>query len=166
MLINDIFLRNVKCFASPPRSPSMPAGTLPTNWVVIYGDNGLGKSSLLRAIGMSLTGPPALNALLPSAEGWVRSKQRDAGITVKVTKGTCEKSAGGPRARALTFSWALIGQRPVKQGALVYAAHTINIFEPSKLYEAGEGHRKLVKSIDNDARIFNEYVATEEPKRG
>src|SRR5690349_10864092 len=33
----------------------------PHKWVVIYGDNGLGKSTLLRALGLALTGQPALN---------------------------------------------------------------------------------------------------------
>jgi len=44
-------------------------------WKVLLGQNGLGKSTLLQAIGVVLAGPEALRELLPVADGWVRQGQ-------------------------------------------------------------------------------------------
>jgi hypothetical protein len=41
-------------------------------WTALLGENGLGKSTLLQAIGVALAGPAAVRELLPVAEGWVR----------------------------------------------------------------------------------------------
>ncbi len=68
MLVKGIDLDCIKCFAQATSVDFCTDRATPHKWVVIYGDNGLGKSTLLRAIGMALTGQPALNSLLPNAE--------------------------------------------------------------------------------------------------
>jgi energy-coupling factor transporter ATP-binding protein EcfA2 len=167
MLVQYVGLTDIKCFA-PSTAIHLGANrSTPHKWVVIYGDNGLGKSTLLRSIGMALTGQPALNALLPNAEGWVRGKRPFAIISVSFTKGEGDKSAGAPRASTLFCSWRLAGSRAFKEGQLLNPAHSISLIEVHKVNPVPmRGTRTLDKQLDNDAKLFKEYVATEQPKRG
>ena len=110
MLVEHLYLDGIKCFAPRTKIDFDAGKAAPHRWVVIYGNNGLGKSTLLRAIGMALTGQPALNALLPNADGWVHEKQREAIVKVGVTKGVGDRSPGAPRVRTLTLMWSLIGK--------------------------------------------------------
>lgn len=163
MLLDYTRLENIKCFATPTHINFCKQGSAPHKWVVIYGDNGLGKSTLLRALGMALTGQPALNTLLPSAEGWVRGRQ-GAIIQVGVKKSASDKSPGAPRTRMFHFVWQLIGERPLKEGPLVYPAHTINLIE--KHGDLPRGLRTIGKQVDNDAKLLKEHIANDDPKRG
>jgi hypothetical protein len=69
--LQRIALTNVKGFEHvdldlAPESDGYPG------WTVITGDNGSGKTALLRAISLALLGPDQARDLLPSPEGWVR----------------------------------------------------------------------------------------------
>jgi len=70
MYLKKIRLKNIKCFSDITLDFS-PEGQ-PRLWTVILGQNGLGKSTLLQAIGIVLAGPIAIRELLPVAEGWVK----------------------------------------------------------------------------------------------
>jgi energy-coupling factor transporter ATP-binding protein EcfA2 len=73
MYLRKVALRNIKCFAD--FELDFAPGGHPRFWTAILGHNGLGKSTLLQAIGVALAGPGAIRELLPVAEGWVsRSK--------------------------------------------------------------------------------------------
>src|SRR4051794_35367132 len=67
MLVRRLRIFNVKCFANETAIDLVAGRESPHKWVVVYGDNGLGKRTLLRALGIALTGQPALNTLFPSA---------------------------------------------------------------------------------------------------
>lgn len=73
MNLKRVVLRNIKCFSELDLDFA-PNGH-PRKWTAILGQNGLGKSTLLQAIGAALAGPGAIRELLPVAEGWVRSGQ-------------------------------------------------------------------------------------------
>src|SRR5262245_22739320 len=98
MLIRNITLENVKCFSGSAHIDFTidREDDQPHKWIVLYGDNGLGKSTLLKSIGLALTGQPALNALQPTAEGWVRGNQKYASIKVVAQKGPHDISSGFP----------------------------------------------------------------------
>src|SRR5690242_1005593 len=109
MLVRQISLDDVKCFPAGTDIDLCVERDNPHKWVVIYGDNGLGKSTLLKAFGVGLTGQPALNALLPTAEGWVRGNHPTAQIHVIFQKGPGDTSTGYPRARPFQLNWLLVG---------------------------------------------------------
>ncbi len=71
MYLRKIILKNIKCFAD--FELDFTAGKKDVRmWTALLGRNGLGKSTLLQAIGVALAGPAAVRELLPVAEGWVR----------------------------------------------------------------------------------------------
>ncbi|MBN1935938.1 MAG: AAA family ATPase [Anaerolineae bacterium] len=70
MYLKKITLKNIKCFNE--LSINFTEKHQARLWTTLFGENGLGKSTLLQAIGVVLAGPSAVRELLPVAEGWVR----------------------------------------------------------------------------------------------
>ncbi|MGE0711827.1 MAG: AAA family ATPase [Planctomycetota bacterium] len=160
MLLRSITLKNVRCFSGDATVDLTHgrADDQPHKWVVVFGGNGTGKSTFLRAIGMALTGQPALNHLLPDAEGLVRANEKHAEVSVVFSDGPHDVSTGRPRKTPRTLSWLLVGDEAVEledgdQTRLV-AAHSI------VLDERGSQQRK------GDARLFLTQIATDDPQRG
>ncbi len=154
MLLRRLQLDNVKCFARGTEIDFTLGRDSPHKWVVIYGDNGLGKSTLLKAIGIALTGQPALNALLPSAEGWVRGTQRRASVAATISKGPGDTSVGYPRQRPAQLKWTLVGRRATKIGGEPRPAGSI-LLTPG-----------LSKEEKSDASLFRKEIASDDPGRG
>lgn len=101
MYIDKIELKNIRGFADLSFDLARPDGTY-AGWTVFTGDNGSGKSSLLKAIAVALVGKDTARALQPSFHRWI---QADAGvqeglIELKICpeKGTDEFSGGGKTA--------------------------------------------------------------------
>ncbi|TXT35720.1 MAG: ATPase-like protein [Comamonadaceae bacterium] len=71
-------------------------------WTVFTGDNGSGKSSLLKAIAVALTGRDTARALQPSFHRWIRegAKAQEGRIELTITpqKGVDDFSGGGKTA--------------------------------------------------------------------
>lgn len=160
MLVRGLLLDGVKCFSHSDIDLCVGKET-PHKWVVIYGDNGLGKSTLLKSFGIALTGQPALNALLPSAEGWVRDDRKDATITVDAQKGPGDIGIG-PRAKQFCVMWRLVGNSPLKKYGDVLPAHSIDL----NIIGDAPGLEIEAKQIDRDAKLFKKQVANDEPRRG
>jgi hypothetical protein len=74
MYLKKITLKNIKCFSHLEIDFFTPDNQ-PRLWTAILGQNALGKSTLLQAVGAALAGPWAMRELLPVAEGWVRTGQ-------------------------------------------------------------------------------------------
>lgn len=156
MLVRKLELENVKCFAHREIDFTLGGGAdePPQRWIVIYGNNGMGKSTLLRSIGLALVGQPALNSLLPNAAGWVRAGKKHATVRVLASKGAHDRSIGAPRTRPLDLRWRLIGPRPVRFGGALQPAHSI-VLDP------GDDPSTIA-----DAKLFTEQVSLDEPGRG
>ncbi len=165
MLIQDLLLAGIKCFAPEINIDLMAGRESPHKWVVIYGGNGLGKSTLLRAFGIALTGQPALNALFSSTEGWVRAPGPQAGIFVTIQKATVDKSPGAPRARPIRLGVGLVGPHYIEDSTGVHPAHSVF---PHEHWQdvAKRGERKLAKQLIDDVKLFKEHISSDEPKRG
>jgi hypothetical protein len=155
MLLRRLQLDNVKCFAKGTAidvTVGKQKGEEPHRWVVVYGSNGLGKSTLLRSIAIALTGQPAMNFLLPSAEGWVRGTNRTASIGVELSRNDAAKGIGdvmvGQRKKSLSLSWTLVGRR----------ATTIE----KRAVPAGS----IVLDEKADWKLFQSSIATDEEQRG
>ena len=70
MFLKRITLRNIKCFEDLTLDFGRGDGV--RHWTTIFGMNGLGKSTLLQAMGVALAGPSAVRELMPVADGWAR----------------------------------------------------------------------------------------------
>src|SRR5215210_6825828 len=53
-------------------------------WTVLLGENGTGKSTVLRAAALVLGGSDILPALVPEPEVWVRNGAREARISAEI----------------------------------------------------------------------------------
>jgi len=71
MYVNKIELKNIRGFADLKFNLARPDGSY-AGWTVFTGDNGSGKSSLLKAIAVALTGKDTARALQPSFHRWIR----------------------------------------------------------------------------------------------
>lgn len=99
MFLSRIALTNVRSMASLAidfgAGTDAPAGTN-RRWTLLLGENGCGKSSVLRAIGLLLAGSEALPELLGEADSWIRNGARSCRIA-----GTLVTAKGAPREIAL-----------------------------------------------------------------
>jgi energy-coupling factor transporter ATP-binding protein EcfA2 len=66
-------------------------------WHVLIGDNGSGKSSILRAISLGLIGPSEANSLRVPLVDWIHQGEDDSRIFLRVTRGEDDKYAGTSR---------------------------------------------------------------------
>ena len=98
MYINQIELKNIRGFEDLKFSLVRPDGSY-AGWTVFTGDNGSGKSSLLKAIAVALTGKDTARALQPSFHRWIREgateHQGRIELTIAPEKGLDEFSGGG-----------------------------------------------------------------------
>jgi len=65
-----------------------PGRALRTNpfpgWTVITGDNGAGKSTVLKSIALALMGPDNARSLIPNYEGWVSATENSGSISLEI----------------------------------------------------------------------------------
>jgi len=76
MYLGKVILKNIRGFKSLEFDLERPDGTY-AGWTVFTGDNGSGKSSLLKAIAVALTGQDSARALQPSFHRWIRDGATD-----------------------------------------------------------------------------------------
>ncbi len=98
MYLNKIVIQNIRSISKFEMTFDNPAG-----WHVIIGDNGAGKSTIVRSIARGIVGPNDAKALRLNLNDWVK---RDAGeseeIKLTVTKHDSDSKAGqSPQERYL-----------------------------------------------------------------
>lgn len=82
MYISQVRLRNVKGFHG---AREVDLKLTAPGWTVIAGRNGSGKTSLLRAIALAVSGPAVARNLVPDFENWVTAGQREGVVQVQFT---------------------------------------------------------------------------------
>ena len=131
MYLRKIILKNIKCFAN--FELDFVAGKKDVRmWTALLGQNGLGKSTLLQAIGVALAGPAAVRELLPVAEGWVRRGE---------SYGEIEAELFWTEGDALTPHW------PKKKSPYV-ARYIVTGGEPERLPEVLREHYTVPTVVD------------------
>ena len=101
MYVNKIELKNIRGFEDLKFNLARPDGSY-AGWTVFTGDNGSGKSSLLKAIAVALTGKDTARALQPSFHRWIREgaaeQEGRIELTIAPQKGVDDSSGGGKTA--------------------------------------------------------------------
>jgi energy-coupling factor transporter ATP-binding protein EcfA2 len=82
MYISQVRLRNVKGFRG---AREVDLKLTAPGWTVIAGRNGSGKTSLLRAIALAVSGPAVARNLVPDFENRVTAGQREGVVQVQFT---------------------------------------------------------------------------------
>ncbi len=96
MHVSKVSLNDVRGFTNLDFDLSRPHGTH-AGWTVFTGDNGSGKSALLKAIAIGLIGKDAARSLQPSFRRWIRHGCERATIRLDIvrTMGDDELSGAG-----------------------------------------------------------------------
>ena len=135
MYLRKIILKNIKCFAN--FDLDFAAGKKDVRmWTALLGQNGLGKSTLLQAIGVALAGPAAVRELLPVAEGWVRRGE---------SYGEIEAELLWTEGDALTPHW------PKKKSPYV-ARYIVTGDEPERLPEVLRVYEGCARALSGNVR--------------
>jgi energy-coupling factor transporter ATP-binding protein EcfA2 len=83
MWIKWIKLQNIRCFDDVLINFYKKDGS-PETFTVLLGENGSGKSTILRAIAMIVAGPDSLPFLVPDGRQWIRSNAQEASIEAEI----------------------------------------------------------------------------------
>lgn len=96
MYVDALHLRHIRGFANLQFKLTRPGGEH-AGWTVFTGDNGAGKSSLLKAIAVALTGRDTARALQPSFQRWISDGYDEGTISLQITpeEGLDEYTGGG-----------------------------------------------------------------------
>ncbi len=107
MYLRRVVLENVRGFDQLDFRFDRSSGT-PAGWTVITGENGSGKTALLKAIALALVGPDAARVLQPSLKGWIRNGCTEAVIALEITADETDRfSQGLPYQQPFWAEWHL-----------------------------------------------------------
>ena len=81
MYIQSVKIKNIRSITEFEMTFDKPAG-----WHVLIGDNGAGKSSIIRSIAVALIGPDEIYGIQPNWNEWLQWKTEEAIIEVKIKK--------------------------------------------------------------------------------
>ena len=114
MWVERLTLENIKCFEKT--TFRFGKRDQPYQWVTILSENGGGKSTILQALGLLLSGPESARTLLPRPEAWLQSDDKKGTITVGIHKDSGDPGQFAGEARTFTafgYSFFVTGNRPI-----------------------------------------------------
>lgn len=82
MWVEELHLENIKCFEKLSLRCGDKSGAF--KWITLLGENGVGKSTVLQALGLLLAGPEGANQLLTKPLGWLRNESRQGKLSAKI----------------------------------------------------------------------------------
>ena len=133
-----------------------------SGWIVLLGDNGMGKSTLLQAMAISLVGPRAGQPLLLSPDGWVRQGQRHGEFSAFIVKGMMDLAVRRPRNKKhFETRFAVTGRQEVVLNTTTY--------DQPQLVPLLDGKRALMKGpyvVQESGLVFMRIWAVSTIVRG
>lgn len=81
MYIKSLEIKNIRAINQFKMTFDEPAG-----WHVLIGDNGAGKSSIIRSLALMLVGPDEISGIKPNWNNWLQWKAREGSIQVVIEK--------------------------------------------------------------------------------
>jgi len=129
VFIRRVVINNIKGFERVDLDFA-PDGKNYAGWCVVTGDNGSGKTALLKAIALAILGPEQRRGLIPDLSGWVTQGHENGTISVEVLPDhDYDKTARGGFPSQSTF-WAEVEVRQDDAGA--WEAVSADIFRQKK----------------------------------
>ena len=98
MFLKKLSLQNFKCLSNIELSFERTK-TENRKWTLILGENGTGKSNILKSIALVTSGSNALGELLGNADSWIKFKEKSCTITAEL-----ETKKGEERKISLQFN--------------------------------------------------------------
>ncbi len=157
MYLKSIRLRNVKCFTDA--TVDFTSGDSVRQWTTFFGRNGLGKSTLLQAIGAVLAGPSAVRELLPIADAWVKKGQPWGEITAEIMSTEGDANVKRPRmSRPYEIRYLVTGGDPSTLPKALEEKPTV----PEMIAWSGEGDSKEKESLTKDRKLLQQTAYAED----
>lgn len=112
MYLTKISIRNIRSISSFEMNFPQPAG-----WHVLIGDNGAGKSTIVRSVSLGIIGPHDARALRLNLHDWARRDTREEGvIELEVLSHESDRYIGQSRPRTKPFEAILTLKRQATNG--------------------------------------------------
>jgi hypothetical protein len=107
MWLKTVEIENIKCFERLELTftDGKSKHPQPYRWITLLGENGVGKSTLLQAIGLLLAGPEAAKELLPRPTGWARTPSRPGKLTAQIAQDEGDQGVCGKDKISKNFSY-------------------------------------------------------------
>jgi predicted ATP-binding protein involved in virulence len=90
MFLEHLYLKNIRCLKELDL-PLTDVRDGPRRWTMLLGENGAGKSTVLRSIALLLAGSDALPSLIGDTDSWIRFGAENAEIRATVSTAQGEK---------------------------------------------------------------------------
>lgn len=140
MWVESVTLNNIKCFKNEEITFTRSAANVPNHrqkpysWISLLGENGVGKSTLLQAIGLLLSGPEAAKELLPRPTGWVCDSAIPGKLSITLNQEQNDAGIFGKQKVRTNFSYSyfVTADKAVKVGEETYTEPAL-IEESSKI---------------------------------
>ena len=125
MWVEELNLENVKCFEKLTLRCGDKNGAF--KWVTLLGENGVGKSTILQALGLLLAGPDGANQLLTKPLGWLRDEKRAGKLSAKIHKEDNDPGVyGEKKQRAIfNFTYFVTGTEKIQIRSKIYTEPAI-----------------------------------------
>lgn len=109
MWVEELTLENIKCFEKLTLRCGDPAkGDTPARafkWITLLGENGVGKSTILQALGLLLAGPEGANQLLTRPLGWLRDESKAGKLSARIHKSENDPGEHGETKKRTVFNF-------------------------------------------------------------
>lgn len=127
MRVESLTITNIKCFQHQEISFKIDQKVRSDrsksySWITLLGENGVGKSTILQALGLLLAGPEAAKELLPRPTGWVRDPNHSGTIKAKIHPDEVDigKFREGKQRKTFSLSYSVTGSIAVEVGKQTY----------------------------------------------
>lgn len=176
MYLNKIHVKNIRSISDFEMRFEKPAG-----WHVIIGDNGAGKSTIVRSISLGIIGPFDAKALRLNLNDWVKRGEELGTISLEVQKSPSDSKKGQSRPMVNPFEAILTLKRQESNGFMLEGSKNATVknniwsnaygwfscaFGPFRRFTGGE--KEWMKVYYSDPRaaahlsVFGEDVALTE----
>jgi predicted ATPase len=103
MWVEELTLENIKCFEKLTLRFGERGGAHP--WITLLGENGMGKSTALQALGLLLAGPEGANQLLTRPVGWLRDESKVGKLSARIHKSDSDPGDYGEKKKRAAFGF-------------------------------------------------------------
>jgi energy-coupling factor transporter ATP-binding protein EcfA2 len=102
LYIERVRIKDIRGFTEVDLDLVRPGGSC-AGWTVLAGRNGAGKSTFLKALALSASGPTAARSLVEGFSGWIRSGRKEGRIETLLRPGSPDQFGGGGRLPEKSF---------------------------------------------------------------